>query len=127
MNRAIADKQSWHWKHFEKNLAELKQISVMKGSDDIIFFYLNGALGFEVSDYRNLPPRFDNWNVWQYEMEQAAARQGFITLNAIEEIKTQTTNEILAVNQFDYHPNEKLHQIYASVLSNKIRELTADE
>lgn len=121
-DRVIANKSSWHWVNFATHLDMLKQYSKSGDGQDVIFFYLNGPFGKAKLDYRNPPAQFDNWIFWGEEMEREAKRRGLATLNAWQQIQASSCVESLAVNQYDYHPNEKLHKIYADVLTKKLRK-----
>lgn len=116
------DVQSEEWKNFRKYLIELRSIALMNGVKQIIMISLNQPYGLgEKTDYGNLDDfRLTYLLKWYNQAEDLANRLGYDTINVQQELVNNS--QYLGVNQYDGHPNEKLHSMYANKLYNLINK-----
>ena len=111
-DRAFKDKSSFHWKNFETNLKLIKKLSQDFNVNAPIIMFVNGPYERNVIDFNNPPKEYITWLSWYDEMKIEACNQGYYVFDNFNSIKEKLNNKFLAINEWDYHPNEELHQLY---------------
>lgn len=117
---AYLNKDSWHWLNLSNNLKEIIQISDNRGIKRPIINSLIGGYGRRIMDLNNPPEGYKIWQKWQNEIEEEGCRLGYYVYNNDEEMRQNLNNKSLAVNEWDYHPSEELHFVYATNLKKHI-------
>lgn len=120
------EKTSKEWLEFVQALRDIKTMSDEMKLPPPIFAVLNqGTSTDRPTDYNNPDEELKIYLQWYQQVEKTAFELGFAAYGHEEEIASELSNEILAVNVVDVHPSKELNQVYAKKLFELIEHYAA--
>lgn len=122
----VYNQDSADWHRFEDALKEIAAMSKEVTPNLPLFISLNqGVSTLTPTDYNKPILMLNKYFLrWYHQVELAAKKRGFITMNCEEEFKAQLKNHVMAVMPGeDGHPTAEMNKIYAQKLFSIIKNL----
>lgn len=120
LNRTY-QKDSPEWRAFEQALHDIREITASRGLPPPILAVLNqGVSSTEPTDYSRPTGLLLVYLRWYDQAREAARAVGFNVVSFEDMLADRLSNQVLAVNYYDGHPNAACNAIYAERLAEVV-------